>query len=298
MRVGQDAALIFLHIPKAAGTTLRKIIERQYRRFTLFSAYDDSRRSGNRQLLASLPRAKSATIGLLEGHIEYGWHELLPKKALYLTMLREPTERVVSNYYFILKHPGHRLHELANKYNIDEFVKARVDHDSLNGQTQWLSGKLSSPEHEITIDDTVLQLAKQNVLDKIECVGVSEKFDQSIVSFQKKLRWRWIYYTRQNVTKSRPAVDALSDRTLRTIREANQLDLDLYNLALSKFEESVGAMGDAFLREVAHFELANRTYGRFASLLLDSDEKSLMRLRTKSGMVNLLHRLKSAERPS
>ena len=63
-------AVIFLHIPKTAGTTLLEILDRQYPPETVYSFGADAHESTAR--FKALDDPKKMSIRLLRGHMAYG----------------------------------------------------------------------------------------------------------------------------------------------------------------------------------------------------------------------------------
>ena len=102
-------ALIFLHIPKTAGTTLNRIIEWQYNPLSIFTM-DPYRIRATVDRLKTLSEQRRRRLQVVRGHLFYGVHELLPQGATYITMLREPVARFLSSYYFIQRRPFHPMH--------------------------------------------------------------------------------------------------------------------------------------------------------------------------------------------
>src|SRR6185295_12324969 len=89
--------LIFLHIPKAAGTTLQDFILRHYKpggKAFRFTGHQDQLNA-----LAAMTEAERNEIDVFAGHVHFGIHEKLSEPATYLTMLRDPVERIISHYY-------------------------------------------------------------------------------------------------------------------------------------------------------------------------------------------------------
>jgi hypothetical protein len=101
-------ALIFLHIPKTAGTTLNRIIEWQYNPLSIFTL-DPYRFRATAERFMTLSEERRRRIQVVRGHLYYGLHETSPAGATYITMLREPVARFLSSYYFILRRPLHPL---------------------------------------------------------------------------------------------------------------------------------------------------------------------------------------------
>ncbi|NEO03330.1 MAG: sulfotransferase family protein, partial [Moorea sp. SIO3I7] len=101
MNSKQQHSLIFLHIPKTAGTTLHYIINRQYKSEYIFEV--NCRESRNE--LIRMSEVQKSKIKVIRGHMEFGWHEFIAQPCTYITMLRDPVERVISFYFYILRQP-------------------------------------------------------------------------------------------------------------------------------------------------------------------------------------------------
>ena len=66
--------LIFLHIPKTAGTTLNRIIEWQYSPFEIFTI-DPYRIRATPERLKRLPEERRRRLRVVRGHMLYGVHK-------------------------------------------------------------------------------------------------------------------------------------------------------------------------------------------------------------------------------
>src|SRR5919108_6323105 len=117
-------ALIFLHIPKTAGTTLNRIIEWQYSPFAIYTM-DPYRIRATAERFKRLPETRRRRLRVVRGHMLYGIHEFLPQGATYITMLRDPVARVLSSYYFILRRPLHPLHRKMKKerLSVEDYLR-------------------------------------------------------------------------------------------------------------------------------------------------------------------------------
>jgi hypothetical protein len=79
-------ALIFLHMPKSAGTTLNRLIEWEYPLFQMYSVDPVLFRwSGAR--LWRLPQRRLKLFRVFKGHMPFGLHEELPQPATYINVL-------------------------------------------------------------------------------------------------------------------------------------------------------------------------------------------------------------------
>src|SRR5690349_1326721 len=109
MGADKNLPLVFyLHIPKAAGTTLNTILAKRFRRRDVFTIRNPKKAV---EELAGLPDAKRAKLKLIKGHFAYGLHKEVGRPFEYITVLREPVDRVVSHYYYVLRNAAHYLHK-------------------------------------------------------------------------------------------------------------------------------------------------------------------------------------------
>ncbi len=252
-----EQAVVFLHIIKTAGTTLHRIIERQYRPEQLYSV--GLVEGESLEELAQLDKARKAKVRMLRGHISYGAHEFLPRPATYMTVLRDPVERVISHYYFILRTTGHYLYDslTSEDINLQTFIENKTHVMIDNTQTRAISGIWNKAKFgECTRE--MLETAKRNLRKDFAVVGLTEKFDETLLLMKRTLGWQNVFYTRHNVTPRRPRRDALPPATLDAILEVNQLDIELYRYATTLFEEQIHQYGPSLASETKRFQSINR----------------------------------------
>jgi len=91
-----EKTVIFVHLPKCAGSTLNRILLRQYKLSETYALAGRSVRDSFLEL-KRLPEEKKGGIRLLYGHMHFGLHEHLPQPCVYFTLLRDPVERVISH---------------------------------------------------------------------------------------------------------------------------------------------------------------------------------------------------------
>src|SRR2546426_12314755 len=100
--------VIFLHIPKAAGSTFSSVLEARFDPKRTFIVRDSVR---DVERLKGLTEAERAQLQLITGHLPYGIHEHLSQPFEYITILRNPVERMISHYYYVLRSPDHYLYD-------------------------------------------------------------------------------------------------------------------------------------------------------------------------------------------
>jgi hypothetical protein len=135
---GTDHTAIFLHIPKTAGSTLSEIVLRQYKPRQVIWLRQP-RIADSAAEFANLPDERKRAMRFILGHVGYGLHELTPNRCTYVTVLREPVDRVVSYYYYILRTPVHFMHEETKKLTLKEFAASQISNKVSNGQTKYLA---------------------------------------------------------------------------------------------------------------------------------------------------------------
>ncbi|MEO8044949.1 MAG: sulfotransferase family 2 domain-containing protein [Spartobacteria bacterium] len=224
-------ALIFLHIPKTAGTTLNRIIEWQYSPLAIFTM-DPYRIRATAERFKRLPEGRRRRLRVVRGHLTYGIHEFLPQGASYITILREPVARVLSAYYFVLRRPLNPLHRKLKKERLSIEDCIRLFPQRQNLQCRFIAGV----EDTATNGERLLDLAKENLAKSFSVVGISERFEESLMLMAKTFDWRIPSYENWKVAKTRPQIDP---GAVELIREHNRLDLELYEFGKGLFEENL-----------------------------------------------------------
>jgi hypothetical protein len=107
-------------------------------------------------------------------------------------------------------------------------------------------------------DQATLDLAKHNLREHFAVVGLTERFDETLLLLKRTFGWQRIQYTRHNVTRGRPRRDSLDAETLAVLSEYNQLDIALYQYAQRLLADQICAQGPSFARALWAFQLANR----------------------------------------
>jgi hypothetical protein len=224
-------AVIFLHIPKTAGTTLNRIIEWQYNPLAIFTM-DPYRIRATPERLQRLSERRRRSLRMVRGHLYYGIHEFLPQGATYFTMLREPVARFFSSYYFIQRRPLHPMHRkvTTERIGVEDFIRLTPRRHNL--QCSLIAGI----RNDGTCDDRILDKAKENLAKSFSVVGISERFEESLMLMAKTFDWEIPFYENRKVSKTRPQIDP---NAVEMIRDHNRLDFELYEFGKGLFEESL-----------------------------------------------------------
>lgn len=240
MTRNQKEILIFLHIPKTAGSTINEVLKWKYKSSETFYMNGWEMKKSILKF-KNLPHQKRDKIKLIVGHIPFGVHQALSNPSAYITMLRQPVDRVVSLYYYILRDPNHYLHEqiISSQISLEDFVISRMTPELDNGQTRLLSGV----GYDIPFGRCTEELREStitNLQNNFVFIGIQEKFNESILLLQKKVGIKvWPFYLSQNVSKSRLPTTALADKVIEKVNKNNHLDQEIYEYARKSFDEEL-----------------------------------------------------------
>ena len=266
MRATQSGpVLIFLHLPKTGGRTLSRIIEHQYGSNTILDLYQSS----FGEELATLPQRQLNHLRAIRGHFYFGAHTFLSRPSTYITILRDPIDRVISHYYFVQRDPTHYLYRSSQEMSLRDYVITCNLAEPNNDQTRLLAGK-DHASRSGACSPEMLAAAKRNLRDHFAVVGLTEEFDRSLILIRRVLGWRHPFYMRQNVSSFRPRKEDIPDETLRVIQAYNELDCELYRYGKELFQEQIRQQAAAFERELRIFKKVNAIYAKLHLLLAPS----------------------------
>lgn len=267
--------LVFLHIPKTAGMTVKTSLGWNFRSDeTIHLKILDKPLD---EQLGRIPVETRARARFLSGHMPYGAHRYIPNPCHYVTVVRDPVARVISVYKQILKDPRHVLHDrvVRSRTGLEEYVESGMDEgQTANSQTRQLSGKQSGD-----IDDAALDDAKRN-LDGFLVVGLTERFEETIALLRRAVGLRMPLY----VTRNTSFPLDVSERATELIVERNELDRDLYSFACNLFNAAVARQNSSFRFEVSMYE-SWRPISRGLGATMDGTLRTLSRSPTAKRVV-------------
>jgi len=218
---------IFFHIPKAAGTTIRELVRLQINAQSVLILESSSG-------IAYMPDHALNSVDLISGHIGIKLLDRIHKPYLAFTMLRDPVQRVISQYRYLIdaklapQHVQAGLKE-ALLDNQDPYVQSLF----CNTQTWTFVGDYNYYFRNINIpDDIIINIAKDN-LKKLDFFGVTEDLDLSLLAMSRLFQWDLkndLYLNRSE----RKEVE-LDPELEHIIVNNNKLDLELYEWAKEYF---------------------------------------------------------------
>lgn len=248
--------ILFLHIPKTAGTTLRWLSQRNYDASSMLEykwwfhyAYvpiDEFR---------ALPQTRRDSLAFVAGHMSFGLHKAIARPSTYITVVREPVSRVISEFYHTIRAPKHPLHNQVVEMSLYDYLLSGLALDVDNGQTRRLSGVGADVSYG-RCSTEMLEQAQHNLRSHFSLVGLTERFDETVLLLKYALGWS-PYYLVQNRGRNRPLRPDLSQEVVEIIREHNRLDIQLYQYAQELFGAHIARLGPGFKRELDRFRFLN-----------------------------------------
>jgi len=224
MRLMAQPAVFFLHVPKTAGTSLRRIFEHHYPPPELVLLYPPFNEADLVRVRQELRHGGKVVYG----HLTVAIRDALGVPGKFVTLLRHPVDRVVSYFRHNLGHANAEHHEVAKSgITLADFVDQRVTHETNNHMTRILAGH---PGREPLDDDRVLERALHNLENEFLFVGLAERFEESLQLMHDRLGWTIPYpdpMPRLNLSPV-PVPSAIDPSTRDIILRENRLDLALY----------------------------------------------------------------------
>jgi len=270
MKIDSGASLIFLHIPKTAGSTFHMILNSRFTESETQNLFGSRYSETEIKQFINSPMEAKAHVRLLKGHMPFGLHQYLPGNSRYITVLRDPVERVISQYYYIKKNAHNPLHEQVEKggLSIAEFVSSGIAVGMNNGQCRFLNGDLDEYGFD-ACGASLIENVKKHIEEHFIWLGVTERFDESIVLLSMLMGWKKRpHYIRENISKTRKSRAEISAEDIEVIKRYNELDIKLYEYANELLDEKISSLS-GFQREVELFKEKNAQIQRRWSWLPD-----------------------------
>ncbi len=249
--------IVFVHIEKAAGTTLNHIL-----RCNFPLAHYDVRPFSEKSRNVFLPEDLKLVLKINPFTRSISGHAIRPFVPLdsvtddlkYITVLREPVQRYISRFYYLKK-------KFYPKLTFQDFIN---DPTTFNFQTKKIAGS-DDAERAITI-----------LKDKFFLVGLTEEFDTFLLLLQHKLlpfKFNPCYKP-QNTAANKKQYNELRHSLLTKfgdmIKERNSSDIKLYRYVRDElFPEEKALLEGTLEHELKRFRQQCKTFTWPAARYLD-----------------------------
>ena len=238
-RSSTDPPLLFLHVPRTAGTSATKMIAQR------FPAGE------TRSVLEGVFEGDPDDHAFLAGHLDASFPTRYRTPPVTFTLLREPLARALSMWNFARRETYERYRttgmrgtpaadvmwrfaSTAQDHSLEEVLlrvpaAARPFLGSM--QTAYLMGQDFAMHVQVPTTREDLDRAKAH-LEQIDVIGLVEDFDASMDWLARRMGWcgfgaGWV----ENVSGLQSTLAELDPAAVEILTEWNQLDLELYEYA-------------------------------------------------------------------
>jgi hypothetical protein len=253
-----DPTLIFLHIPKAGGSTLHHVLDWNYDHTRTITVYNQI------PPLIALPDAQKRQIQCLKGMVFYGIHRYLPQDCTYITIMRDPVERVISHYFYSFSRKR-RLGELIREFDPVEALRHEPFHATYQLRVLLGGDNIESILHD-PLPDNAVEIAKQNLARHFAVAGVLDYYDPTLLIMKRRFGWSRAFYARQNVGQERIPRSEIPAPLLDRLTEACAPEIELYQYVKQQTEALIAQQDDSFRAELAQLQRANARFERLHRL--------------------------------
>jgi hypothetical protein len=249
------APIIFIHVPKTAGTAFSHYLRRNcgapakvmvtfYGDYSIYDGVTDA--------------------SVILGHTHYREMAARFPDASFVTWLRHPLKRVISlykswhnpkNLHEHWKANAKQEHRFAHIYftqraSFDEFLTSE-DPRLLSNTTNTQTGILSAVPRRRDRRE-VLESAKESLERNFKFVGVVERFDESIKVFQNTFGWHAEFKDDDaTANRSESCVVEPSERAIKLIMARNDLDMELYEFGCKLMDRRLQELSRSETTEAA-----------------------------------------------
>ena len=250
--------IVFFHIPKTGGTTMEYIMAKNYRPNATLHINAPAM-DNNPAALMRAPMLPRVYMGHYESNDLH--YQCMGRKFAHLTMLREPHSRVLSYYDYIKTSKNHPMYEAVQEMSVADFVASPRMDENQNFQLFRILGLLRNRERDrdTRSEEQMVDDAIETLQSCFSVVGVTEQFDQFLLTARRVLGWKDIFYERKNVSRQKTRLSDLPDREQEIVRSHNALDTALYEFARDLAQKRADKLGISD-SEMAQWQQDNASY--------------------------------------
>jgi Sulfotransferase family len=219
--------LMFMHIPKTAGTAFREAALAHYKQSEV--AYIYRHPPGFPVDLVELPVTQRAHFRFVVGHFRYGFHEWIPNKCSYFAMVRNPVSRVWSQYNHLIEQKDALAFTADGRgRSIEEMLENGTTVELDNMAVRSFSGIQDADFPPGTINQEAYDLAIAHLEQEFVYVGMQERMKEAYESLRKKLGWTRSLTPEIMNVGSYPSANQPDSKQHKLIRHFNKWDIMLY----------------------------------------------------------------------
>lgn len=274
MKNKEDFIYIFVHLQKCAGTTFHRHIDKHIPVNQRLSFYDGYRtfdipslgwryienRGDIDACLSALSEEQKMRVKVIYGcDVYYGIHRYFKQTPRYISLVRNPATRVISDYNYFRKIAETALAEAGQSPSVTYRKEMHRIYDEMKGSgtpisfDAWLE-KRSTPNYMVRhlidkgfIEADVLRVARRDIgraLEKFFFIGLTDQYSTDATFLFYLLG---IHYPHTNENVSQRYFEPDDKKAVeRAILTRNTLDHELYEAARERNNDFKTAYGQRF----------------------------------------------------
>lgn len=233
---GREAcpAILFMHIPRTAGTAFRDAIVANYKQAEIAYLYPEPP-GFLVEDLSVLPFQQRCGFRLVIGHFRYGVHSWLPQESTYATVARNPISRVFSQYLFLQHTRPAFMTERGRPLELEELLERNASVDFDNSLVRYFGGIDDNLVPPGTIDRAHYELAVHHLETRFSYVGHQECSQETYSALQRRFEWT----AKPDIEPLNLATKAMelmqNDKLSKVVAHYNQWDCLFYQDVLRLF---------------------------------------------------------------
>lgn len=230
--------LIFLHLPKTGGTTVRRALFRGLPGDRRIAVYPG--RSVEPGELAEVPARSRAKAQVVAGHLSYGAHEAFEQPCRYVTVVRDPLRRVLSQFSAHVRRRerrGEQIDDLGIAFE-GWITDPRRSGPDANGMTRRISGT------EGPLRPRDVEVATRHIEGHFAAIATTNAIDAFLDAVAEIGGWkRPRRVVSRNVSDRKIEPGDLAPKHVERIETANALDRALYEWVVDRAGDGVHLPG-------------------------------------------------------
>lgn len=185
-----ERTVLFMHIPKTAGTALREAIEPNFRMSEIAYLYPDATLFPADTTLWSLTLEQRSRLRFVIGHFGFGVHRSLPGPCEYVTILRDPIQRTISQYFHFVRNCPSLVSEGNDLLGLADTFERRDNVCFDNLMVRLFSGIDEQQCPAGSVERSIFDLAIHNMRTQYAHVGFQENASQTLEHLTEYYGWQ------------------------------------------------------------------------------------------------------------